>query len=262
MKMRCPRTAVKVVSALGLILIATNTPGLGGQSVTAQIDAITGQSALAGNTWSIFVENAAGNVTYYQQTPTLTQAPASNLKNITSGGAFALLGTTNFFVSQVFRNGTFSGGVVTGDINLLVKHDITWNDDVFGTGNARMPLDYITTQLKNQGITKISGNVQIYGACMYNHAATADTRDIANQASYNLEGATAFKAALQAQGITVTGSALGKSGFSAPGTLIYTYRSTNLTYRSSPLRLDIACIRHGQSQSQRHGGLVVASHLL
>ena len=246
MKMRCPRTALTVVSALALI-ITSNTSVLGGQSVTAQIDAITGQPALAGNTWSILVENAAGNVTYYQQTPTLTQAPASNLKNVTSGGAFALLGTTNFFVSQVYRNGTFSGGVVTGDVNLLVKHDITWNDDVFGTGNARMPLDYITTQLKNQGITKISGNVQIYGACMYNHAATDDTRDIANQASYNLEGATAFKAALQAQGITVTGSALGKSGFSAPGTLIYTYRSTNLTYSSKPLQLDVACIRMGKA---------------
>jgi D-alanyl-D-alanine carboxypeptidase len=245
MKIRSLRTVAATVSVLSLI-ITSNTPVFGAQSVKAQIDAITAQPALAGNTWSVIVENAAGNVTYYQQNPTLTQAPASNMKNITSGGAFALLGTTNFFVTTVYRNGTFSGGVVTGDVNLLVKHDITWNDDVFGTGNARAPLDFISTQLKNQGITKISGNVQIYGACMYNHADTDDTRDIANQATYNLEGATAFKAALQAQGITVTGSALGKSGFSAPGTLIYTYRSTNLTYKSSPLRLDIACIRMGK----------------
>ncbi|MGZ4973404.1 MAG: D-alanyl-D-alanine carboxypeptidase, partial [Limisphaerales bacterium] len=245
MKTPCLRSVIATIFVAALTLISI-PPIYGNQSITTQIDAITARSALAGNTWSILVENAAGNVTYYQQTPTLTQAPASNLKNITSGGAFALLGTTNFFVTTVFRNGSFSGGVVTGDVNLLVKHDITWNDDVFGTGNARAPLDFITTQLKNQGITKISGNVQIYGACMYNHSATDDTRDFANQASYNLEGATAFKAALQAQGITVTGSALGKSGFSVPGTLIYTYRSTNLTYRSSPLRLDIACIRLGK----------------
>ncbi|MDB6056633.1 MAG: D-alanyl-D-alanine carboxypeptidase/D-alanyl-D-alanine-endopeptidase, partial [Verrucomicrobiales bacterium] len=245
MKMRCLRAVAAAVSVLALVITASR-PVFGAQSITAQIDAITARPALAGNTWSVLIENAAGNVTYYQQTPTLTQAPASNMKNITSGAAFELLGTTNFFVTTVFRNGTFSGGVVTGDVNLLVKHDITWNDDVFGTGNASAPLDFITTQLRNQGITKITGNVQIYGACMYNHSATDDTRDFANQATYNLEGATAFKAALQAQGITVTGSALGKSGFSAPGTLIYTYRSTNLTYRSSPLRLDIACIRMGK----------------
>jgi D-alanyl-D-alanine carboxypeptidase len=238
MKMRRLCAAV-----LAIVFCSLHVSVFGAQSINEQIDAITSQSALAGNTWSILIENASGNVTYYSQTPTLTQAPASNMKNVTTAGAFGLLGVTNFFVTTVYRNGTISGGVVTGDINLLVKHDITWNDDVFGTGNARKPLDFITTQLKNQGITKISGNVQVYGACMYNHAATDDTRDIANQATYNAEGATAFKAALQAQGITVTGSALGQSGFSAPGTLIYTYRSTNLTYNSKPLQLDAACIR-------------------
>src|SRR4029078_6044361 len=141
------------VSVLSLI-ITSNTPVFGAQSIKAQIDAITAQPALSGNTWSVLVKNAAGIVPYYQQNPTLTQPPASNMKNITSGGAFALLGTTNFFVTTVFRNGTLSGVVITGDVNLLVKHDITWNDNVFGTGNARKPLDFITTQLKNMGITK------------------------------------------------------------------------------------------------------------
>src|SRR5699024_6259747 len=35
-------------------------------------------------------------------------------------------------------------------------------------------------------------------------------------------------------------------GFSAPGTLIYTYHSTSLTYGSQPLRLDVACIPMGK----------------
>lgn len=242
MKTLCPRTTAAVV----FVFLSTSilAPLFGAQSITEQIDAITAQPALSGNTWSIYIENAAGNVTYYQQNPTLTQAPASNMKNITSAGAFGLLGITDSFVSQVYRNGTFSGGVVTGDINLLVKHDITWNTSVFSS--ARKPLDFITTQLKNQGITKISGNVKIYGACMYNHLDTDDTRDIANQATYNLEGAQGFVAALQAQGITVTGTAQGVAGFAPPGTLIYTYRSTNLTYNTKPLELDIACIAMGK----------------
>src|SRR4051812_1400032 len=115
MKRQTSRAVAAAVSVIALV-IATGTSVFGAQSITEQIDAITAQPALAGNTWSILVENAAGDATFYQQNPTLTQAPASNLKNITSGGAFGLLGTTNFFVTTVYRNGTFSGGVVTGDV--------------------------------------------------------------------------------------------------------------------------------------------------
>lgn len=240
MNMRRPDMAATAVSVF--VFTSTLTSAFADQSITAQIDAITARSVLAGNTWSMLVSDTSGNVTVYQNSPTLTQAPASNMKIMTSSGAFGLLGTTNAFITQVYRNGTFNGGVVTGDINLLVKHDITWNEDVFGTGNASAPLNFIATQLKNQGITQITGKVQVYGACMYDHAATDDTRDIQNQATYNGEGATAFKTALQAQGITVGGAAAGVSGFSPPGTLIYTYSSTNLTYSSKPLRLDVACI--------------------
>src|SRR5436190_7913444 len=131
MKTLCPRATAAVV----FVFLSTSTlaPLFAGQSITEQIDGITARPVLAGNTWSIYIENAAGNLTYYQQNPTLTQAPASNMKNITAAGAFGLLGITNSFVSQVYRNGTFSGGVVTGDINLLVKHDITWNNTDFST---------------------------------------------------------------------------------------------------------------------------------
>src|SRR5262249_15591985 len=62
-----------------------------------------------------------------------------------------------------------------------------------------------------------------------------------NQLSYNTNACLAFVAALQAQGISVSGGAFGRSGFSPPGTLLYTYYSTNLTFSSKPLRLDIAC---------------------
>jgi D-alanyl-D-alanine carboxypeptidase len=241
MKKQMFRTLGGIVPVV-IMALTSVAPAYADQSITTQIDAITARSAVAANSWSMLVSDASGSVTYYQKNQTTTEAPASNMKIVTSSAAFGLLGTTSSFVTTVYRNGTFSSGTVTGDVNLLVKHDITWNDNVFGTGNARKPLDFIATQLKAQGITKITGKVQIYGACMYNHADTDDTRDIQNQATYNGEGAAAFKAALQAQGITVSGVSAGVAGFSAPGTLIYTYNSTSLTYGGSPLRLDVACI--------------------
>lgn len=212
------------------------------QTIADQINTILAGSAVSNNTWTILIENDSGTVIYYQKNPTTTKAPASNTKIFTTSTAFGLLGTNHWFESRVYRNGTLANGTLTGDLNLVTEHDITWNDITFGTGGARKPLDHVATQLKALGLTNIVGNVQVYGVCIYNYADTADTRDTANQAHYNAEGATAFVAALNAQGITVSGSALGQTGFTAPGTLMYTHKSSDMTYNGKPLRLDVACI--------------------
>ncbi len=215
------------------------------QTVTSQIDAIIARPEVSSNTWSMLVENEDGSVIYYEKNPTMTQAPASIMKIVTSSSAFGLLGTNSCFESRVYGKGKIKSGVLQGDLNLQVKHDITWNEEVFGKGNARKPLDFIAAQLKAQGLTNVQGNVQIYGACMYNRSEGSSSR-ITNQVNYNASGATALVAALQAQGITVTGKGLGQTGFHPPGKLLYTYQSTNLTYHGSPLTLDVACIAMGK----------------
>jgi D-alanyl-D-alanine carboxypeptidase/D-alanyl-D-alanine-endopeptidase (penicillin-binding protein 4) len=219
------------------------------QTIADQINSILAGSSVANNTWTVLIENDTGTVTYYQKNPTTTKAPASNVKIFTTSAAFGLLGTNHWFESRVYRNGTFTNGTLIGDLNLVCEHDITWNDLVFGSGGARKPLDRIASQLKAQGLVSVQGNVQVYGVCIYNYADTADTRDTGNQASYNAEGATAFVAALNAQGITVSGSALGQVGFSPPGTLMYTHKSSDLTYGGKPLRLDVACIALAKSSA-------------
>ncbi len=218
-------------------------------TIADQINSILAGSAVSNNTWTILIENDSGTTAYYQKNPTTTKAPASNTKIFTTSTAFGLLGTNHWFESRVYRNGTLANGTLTGDLNLVCEHDITWNDITFGTGGARKPLDRIATQLKTLGLTNVQGNVQIYGVCIYNYSDTADTRDTANQATYNAEGATAFVAALNAQGITVSGSALGQTGFSPPGTLMYTHKSSDLTYGGKPLRLDVACIPLAKSSA-------------
>ena len=46
------------------------------QAIPDQIDAILARAAVAGNTWTVLVENADGSVIYYQSSPTTGQAPA------------------------------------------------------------------------------------------------------------------------------------------------------------------------------------------
>ena len=221
-------------------IVLSFCPLASSQTIPEQIDSNLARSAILGNTWTVLIENRDGSVIYYQRNPTTGQAPASNTKIFTSSAAFGLLGTNYAFQTRTYYNGTLSGGVLTGDLNLVSEHDITWNTDVFSS--ARAPLDYIAARVKAFGVTNIIGNVQCYGCCFYNLSSTdAANHDAANQLTYNSGAAAGFLAALQAQGITVSGTALGQTGFSPPGALLYTYYSTNLTFSGKPLRLDIAC---------------------
>src|SRR4051812_28530275 len=210
------------------------------QTLTDQINSLLAGSTVSGNSWSMLVENRDGSLICYQRNPTTGLAPASNTKIFTSSAAFGLLGTNYAFETRIYLNGTLAAGTLTGDINLVCEHDPTWNTDVFSS--SRAPLDYIAARLKALGVTNITGNAQCYGCCFYDLGSTdASNHDSSNQLTYNNSAATAFLAALQAQGITVSGAASGKTGFSPPGALLYTYYSTNLTFSGSPLRLDIAC---------------------
>ena len=221
-------------------LLAAMTAVASAQTIPDQIDAILAGAAVAGNSWTILVENNDGSVIYYQRNPTTGLAPASNTKMFTTAAAFGLLGTNYAFATRIHLDGPLTAGVLTGNLNLVCEHDPTWNTSVFGS--ARAPLDYIATRLKLLGVTNVTGNVQCYGCCFYNLSSTdASNHNAANQLGYNASAATAFVAALNAQGISVAGSAAGQTGFSPPGTLFYTYYSTNLTYGGKPLRLDVAC---------------------
>ena len=225
--------------AVGAVVLASSLVS-SAQTIPDQIDAILARPALSGNTWTILIENSTGSTIYYQRNPTSGLAPASNTKVFTSSAAFGLLGTNYAFQTRIYTNGTLAAGVLTGDVNLVCEHDITWNTSVFS--NPRAPLDFIATKLKAMGITNVTGKAQCYGCCFYNLSDTdANNHDAVNQLGYNKVAATNFVLALNAQGINVAGGPMGQTGFTPPGSLSYTYYSTNLTYSSKPLRLDVAC---------------------
>jgi len=213
-------------------------PGAGqGQAITDQIDGLL--SALPGNAWSALIENDSGSATYYERNPDTGLAPASNTKLFTTAAAFGLLGANYAFETRVYYEGTLTNGAVTGNLSLVCEHDPTWNTSVFPS--ARAPLDHIAAQLKALGLASVASNVQCYGVCAYNFNAggslSATTTESKNEAA-----AAAFMAALRAKGIVVSGGAVGQTGFTAPGTLLYTHHSSDLDYQGRPLRLGVACI--------------------
>ncbi len=228
------RKAISVLFLLFSALVLASA-----QTLPQQIDSILSRSTLAGNNWTILVENESGTVRYYERTPTTGWAPASNTKLFTTAAAVALLGTNHVFETRIYANGTLTNGILTGDLNMVSEHDITWNTSV--NSNARRTLDLIAGKLKTNGINQVIGNVQCFGVCYYNYGST-DNVKTGSQSTYNGEAATAFVAALQAKGVTVSGVATGQLGFNPPGTPIYTNKSSDLTYGGKPLRLDVACI--------------------
>jgi D-alanyl-D-alanine carboxypeptidase/D-alanyl-D-alanine-endopeptidase (penicillin-binding protein 4) len=207
------------------------------QTPPDKIDAIL--SALPGNTWSALVENDTGSVTYYEHNPDTGLAPASNTKLFTTAAAFGLLGTNYSFETRIYYDGTLTNGAVTGDLSLVCEHDPTWNTSVFRS--ARAPLDHIAAQLKALGLTSVASNVQGYGVCAYNLSPTSGL-GAGTTESRNAAAAAAFMAALRATDIVVSGGAVGQTGFTAPGTLLYTHHSADLAYQGRPLRLGVACI--------------------
>jgi len=103
--MRCIRALV------GLIVGASLSLASSGQTLTDQINTILARPVVAGNTWTILVENGDGSVIYYERNPTTGQAPASNTKIFTTSAAFGLLGTNYAFQTRVYYTGTLTAGI-------------------------------------------------------------------------------------------------------------------------------------------------------
>jgi D-alanyl-D-alanine carboxypeptidase/D-alanyl-D-alanine-endopeptidase (penicillin-binding protein 4) len=169
--------------------------------------------------------------------------PASCLKLFTVTGALGLLGTNHSFETRIYVDGKVSDGVVGGDLNLVCEHDVTWCDSVFPS-NAIAPLLHIANQLKAKGLTEVQGKVQCFGACFYDPDGARRMHNPEKQADYNGDAAKAFRDALLKCGIALSTNAdavAGGQGFSAPGSLFYTHKSSDVLCKGKPLTFQAAC---------------------
>lgn len=194
------------------------------------------------NTWSVVIADGRGAVVF-EKNSSMSLTPASTLKLFTVTGAFGLLGTSHAFESRIYVDGKVNDGIVDGDLNLVCEHDVTWCDSVFPS-NAIAPLMHIANQLKSKGITAVRGKIQCYGACFYDPDGSRRMHNPDNQAEYNADAAKAFRNALTKSGISVSTNAnavAGHKGFSAPGSLIYTHKSSDVLCNDKPLTFQNAC---------------------
>lgn len=197
-------------------------------SLADQIEEIISNSVTSGYNWTIVVENEDGSVRYYERNPDMTLAPASVTKLYTTSGAYEMFGPDHQFKSEVFHTGSISNGTVSGNINLLVHFDVTWNSHTLN--NVREPLNRIATAIRNQGITTVTGSVNVYGVSLYNRGQFDNVRNTA-ASSLNAETAAAFRSALIDAGVAVQGGSSGQAGFNPPGTLIHTHLSGSVNTR-------------------------------
>lgn len=224
-----------------MLIVGFCLPGAFAQTIPDQIEAILARPALTENTWSVVVENADGTVRYYQKNPAVGKVPASNAKILTLAAACGLLGTDHGFETRIYLEGSLVQGTLTGNLNLVSEHDITWNESVLGKNGATNGLAHIVTKLKGLALTNVQGDVQCYGACYFQCDASTRVRNAPTAENYNAATAEALVDALRRQGISVSGKAAGKAGFSAPGRLFYTHRSSDLSSQGKPLDLAGAC---------------------
>jgi D-alanyl-D-alanine carboxypeptidase/D-alanyl-D-alanine-endopeptidase (penicillin-binding protein 4) len=83
--------------------------------------------------------------------------PASNMKLVTTAAALVLLGPGQDFVTPVETVGTIQDGVLQGDLVLRAAGDPIVNAD--GDAKVEARLDVIAQALRQQGVTRIQGDV-------------------------------------------------------------------------------------------------------
>jgi D-alanyl-D-alanine carboxypeptidase len=214
----------RIVCVSALLFTSISLRAVTLEEIQTQIDTILARPAVVNNTWSISVQNLTGTYNYFDLNPGTTRKPASNTKLFTTATAFAQLGTTHRFETEVYINGTLSNGTLNGDIILISEHDFTWSTRFYAT--ARTPLDQIAQQCYNLGLRTISatGRIIARGECVYDEVVS------------NSSAAAAFKAALTAKGISCKkSSTVGETGFAPSGTLFTTWNSVTLEQACRPL---------------------------
>lgn len=208
----------------------------------AAIEHILSTAPANTNAWSAIVTTSDGAVVF-EKNASVVLTPASSLKLFTVTGALGLLGTNHCFETRVYVDGNFSDGIVSGDLNLVCEHDVTWCASVFPS-NAIAPAVHIANQLKAKGVKAVRGKVQLFGACFYDPDGARRMHNPDNQPDYNADAAEAFRDALVSCGVSVSTNAsavAGRQGFSAPGTLFYTHKSSDVLCHGKPLTFQAAC---------------------
>ena len=180
-------------------------------AIRAELEDALADPALAGKSFGGFVLDLETGAIVYAGEADRLLIPASNTKVFTTAAALALLGPDHRMLSRIFIEGTLgANGTLTGNLHLHSEHDFTWSRWFYA--DARFPLDRMVDTLWRAGLRKVTGHLDVWGAYLYDghHYGTYDP------ATQRTRAASAFRAALTARGITVSGADVDHASMALP----------------------------------------------
>lgn len=128
----------------------TNIAAIDSTSLRNKIDTILEDPKLSGGITGVTVRDATNGEVLYSHMGDIRLRPASNMKLLTGTVAMDVLGPDYQFSTEVLTDGLVKGSVLGGNLYLKGKGDPTL---------MKEDLDQFAKQLKEKGISKISGNL-------------------------------------------------------------------------------------------------------
>jgi D-alanyl-D-alanine carboxypeptidase/D-alanyl-D-alanine-endopeptidase (penicillin-binding protein 4) len=176
---------VPVVAAGLLVVLPAPAPARGPDGLANLIDEVIDGPDYKHASWGILVVDAKTGESVYSRNPDAMLAPASVTKLFTCASALIAVGPDTRFETKVYRRGDVEDGTLRGDLVLVAAGDLTLggrtdkdgrtvfkdNDHTYasnGPTEAELTdtdplagLDALAKQVKEAGITRVTGDVLI-----------------------------------------------------------------------------------------------------
>ncbi|MFA5623809.1 MAG: D-alanyl-D-alanine carboxypeptidase [Bradymonadales bacterium] len=142
------------------------------KTISQRINGILNEKALRNTNIGILIVDVETGQRVYERKSKQALKPASNMKMLTTAAALGILGSEHQFVTQVYVDGKIGkNGVLKGNLNIDIDHDFSWSTRFYNSGD--LPLRELIKQIKDAGITRIDGNINLAGRVVYGGVPTA-----------------------------------------------------------------------------------------
>lgn len=183
---------------------------------------------------SVLVVDETTGQTIASESARALLTPASNTKLYTTAASMEILGEDHGMTTEALATAPIGpDGTLTGDLTVLFQNDFSLSSDLYGSGNARAPLDRLAAGLAARGLRHVTGAVHMTGEAVYD-AYELGTLDVSAERT---QTASALGAALGAAGIQVDGGVSASASLSPPdgAEVLVTHAPISLSVVESPL---------------------------
>jgi D-alanyl-D-alanine carboxypeptidase len=208
--------------------------------------------ATVSGTDTVLVVGADTGQTIYEKNPDGLLKPASNTKLFTTATAFRAAGEEARFQAIAYAGDDPADGVISGDLTLVVEHDFTFS--TFFYGSNAFPFQVIAGELKQKGLTQVTGAARISGEACFG----GEQFGTYDAAGHRAAAASAFRTALVNAGIAVGGSAATSASFDPPAGATEMLRWRSLPLRAGAFTINVVSHNEFADTLAHHNGWVAS----